>query len=104
MNISNRFRVKAIGEQVSYIGILILPIVLYFVPVEWLNKQHTFCLFKNIFGQECLGCGITRAVVSAIQLDFYVAYHYNKLVVIVLPLLAYVWMKIVIKMFRKLWQ
>jgi len=69
----------------------IFPIVLYTVPLDWLNKQHTICLVKNIFGVNCFGCGITRAVISGVQLDFFKAIEYNKMVVIVLPMLIYVW-------------
>ncbi|MDR1679958.1 MAG: DUF2752 domain-containing protein [Prevotellaceae bacterium] len=70
---------------------MIFPIALYFIPLDWLNSQHSICLFKNLFGRECYGCGITRAVLSAIQFDFVNAWHYNRLVVVVLPLLIYIW-------------
>jgi hypothetical protein len=72
---------------------IILPIVLFFIPLEWLNKQHSICLIKNIFGVECYGCGITRAIISGVQLDFTKAIDYNKMVIIVLPLLIYEWFK-----------
>ena len=69
----------------------IFPILLYMVPLDWLNKQNTICLVKNIFGSNCFGCGITRAVISGIQLDFNKSFEYNKMVIIVLPMLIYVW-------------
>jgi hypothetical protein len=69
----------------------IVPVVLFFIPLDWLNKQHTICLVKNIFGVNCFGCGITRAVISGIQLDFNKSFEFNKMVVIVLPMLIYVW-------------
>jgi hypothetical protein len=40
------------------------------VPLDWLHKQPTICLVKNIFGVNCFGCGITKAVVSGVQLNF----------------------------------
>ena len=89
-------------SQIRFAGILILPVLLFFVPVDWLDRQHTVCLFKNIFGIECWGCGITRAVLSAIQLNFATAFHYNKLIVVVFPLLVYVWGKLVIKNWQEL--
>ena len=76
------------------VGALFIPVVLYFIPIEWLIGNHSFCLIKNIFGVECWGCGITRAVVSAVQCNFVSAYHYNKLIVVVFPLLVYIWAKI----------
>lgn len=72
---------------------IILPFILFFIPLEWLNKQHSICLIKNIFGVECYGCGITRAIISGIQLDFTKAIEYNKMVIIVLPLFIYEWFK-----------
>ena len=88
------------------VGLIIFPILLYLIPLNWLNGQHSICLIKNIFGIECFGCGITRAIISAVQLDFKSAYNYNHLVVIVLPIFIYVWTKIVlqtIKQIRKEW-
>ena len=80
-------------NKIKSILVSIIPFALYFVPVGWLNEQHSICLFKNIFGTECYGCGITRAVLSVIQFDFVKAYHYNKLVIVVFPLLCYLWGK-----------
>jgi Protein of unknown function (DUF2752) len=74
-------------------GMLVVPVVLYFIPLEWLKDQHSICLFKNITGHECYGCGMTRAIISAIHLQFANAFQYNKLFLIVLPLLIYVWGK-----------
>ena len=72
---------------------IILPIILFFIPLEWLNKQHSICLIKNIFGIECYGCGITRAIISGVQLDFTKAIEYNKMAIIFLPLFIYEWFK-----------
>ena len=86
-------------EYINYKNIIllfvyiILPLILLFIPLEWLNKQHSICLIKNIFGIECFGCGITRAIISGIQLDFIKAFEYNKMIIIVLPLFIYEWFK-----------
>jgi hypothetical protein len=81
------------GKIIPSIGILLIPVALYFIPVEWLNRQHSICLFKNLTGHECYGCGMTRAILSSIHLQFENAFHYNKLFVIVLPILIYLWIK-----------
>jgi hypothetical protein len=88
-------------QQIKRIGILVFPVVLYLIPVAWFTGPHTICLFKNIFGHECFGCGITRAIISALHFDFTTAFSYNKLVVVVLPLLVYVWIKTVLKLWIK---
>ncbi|MCF8329768.1 MAG: DUF2752 domain-containing protein [Crocinitomicaceae bacterium] len=41
--------------------------------------------------QECYGCGITRAIQHAIHFDFIRAWHFNKLVALVLPILLFLW-------------
>ena len=86
------------------IGIVITPLLLCFLPIEWLNGKHTVCLVKNIFGFECFGCGITRAIVSAIQFEFKDAYYYNKLIIIVFPLLVFVWAKTLIIILKRIRQ
>ena len=92
----NFYQCKIDWGLIKNIGILIAPIFLYFLPIDWLNGQHTVCIFKNIFGYNCPGCGLTRATVSVVQFHFKDAYCYNKLIVIVFPLLAYIWFKTLI--------
>lgn len=36
------------------------------------------CLFISIFDRPCLGCGMTRAWISLLEGDFYLAYEYHK--------------------------
>jgi hypothetical protein len=86
---------KSVNVKFSFL--LILPLVLILIPFQWLNSCHSICIYKNLTGHECYGCGMTRAVVSAMHLHFKEAYSYNKLIVIVLPVLAYVWVKNLIK-------
>lgn len=46
-----------------------------------------------ITGHECYGCGITKAITALLQLDFNAALNYNKFVIIVFPILLFVWIK-----------
>jgi hypothetical protein len=87
-------------SQLSSIVILLMPILLYFIPIEWLNKQPSICLFKNIFGLDCYGCGITRAIISGVQLNLQGALEYNQMIVIVLPLLTYIWIRTVMSLIK----
>lgn len=93
-----------ISEPVKFAIVVLFPLLLFFIPIDWLNGQHSICLYKNLTGHECFGCGITRAVVSAVQLHFEAAFHYNKLIVIVFPLLVYEWTKIVYKYLKSYYQ
>ncbi|WP_052339580.1 DUF2752 domain-containing protein [Gorillibacterium massiliense] len=48
------------------------------------------CVFLKVTGLYCPGCGMTRAVLSILRLDFYQAFRYNALLFLLLPLfLAY---------------
>jgi hypothetical protein len=80
-------------ELVKLTVVLLIPVFLYSVPLEWLKNQHSICLFKNLIGYECFGCGMSRAILSAIHFKFANAFHYNKLFVLVLPLLVHIWAK-----------
>jgi hypothetical protein len=84
-------------QLLKSVGLIFIPAVLYIVPAEWLENQHSICIYKNLTGNECYGCGMTRAIISAMHFQFEKAFQYNKLFVIVLPLLIYIWIKTVIK-------
>ena len=75
---------------------LMLLMVLYCIPVN-LEELNTLCIFKRITGKACWNCGMTRAFLSILHLDFETAYKYNSKVVIVFPLTigiyAYSWHK-----------
>jgi hypothetical protein len=97
----NSNRIFKVYSRLTFIAILVLPILLYFTPLDWLNQQNTICLIKNLLKIDCYGCGITKAVISGVQLDFQGAINYNKMVVIVLPLLIYTWLKTTISLYKK---
>ncbi len=92
---------KKLHRYTKSTGILLIPVALYIVPLNWLYNQHSICLFKNIAGFDCYGCGMTRAILSAMHFHFVSAFHYNKLFVIILPFLLYIWTKTLIKYWPK---
>jgi hypothetical protein len=81
--------------KVILIGLF--PVMLRLLPLEWIKNQNSICLIKNITGHECWGCGMTRAVLSAINFEFTDALTYNKLVIIVLPILFWIWAKYLVE-------
>jgi hypothetical protein len=64
---------------------------LYFFPYDIIFNGKSFCLYKNLFGFECPGCGITRAAWLLIHLKFSGAFAMNKLIIIVFPLAAFLY-------------
>jgi hypothetical protein len=74
---------------------LFLPIFFLLIPTSWFEARRSFCLIRNLFGVPCPGCGMTRAISCVFHGHFRRAFDYNRLVVIVFPLLCYVWLKAV---------
>ena len=71
-----------------YLAILILiPIVFLVLPADFFDKGESICLSVLLFDSECYACGLTRAIQHLIHLDFLIGYEYNKLSIIVLPVL-----------------
>lgn len=93
----NRFNILLIT------GLILIPVIIYCVPLEWVKSQHTICLYKNITGHECYGCGMTRAIFSALHMKFLDAIHYNRLCIVVLPILIYIWFKTILSLLPADW-
>ena len=72
-------------------GLILIPIVLLVLPSDFFDHGQTVCVSVLLFNQECVGCGITRGIQHLLHLDFLTAYEFNKLSLIVLPLLMYLW-------------
>lgn len=92
-------------EVIKLILLISAPIILYFVPYFsdiYAESDFTFCIFKNITGSDCYGCGITRAFISVLHLELHKAFILNKLIIVVFPLTFYVWLKEVIKTIRNI--
>ena len=88
---------KSLVTKVIICNILLVSVLLL-VPVE---AAKDLCLFKKIFGINCWNCGMTRALVSVAYLDFYGAWHYNRAVIVVAPLLVWLWGKWVWQLAKK---
>lgn len=53
------------------------------------NRYLPKCLFHQVTGWHCAGCGMTRATHALLQFRFLDAFRQNPLVVLCLPVLAY---------------
>ena len=70
------------------------------IAITGISILHYFnigipCIFYEVTNLYCPGCGITRAIISLLKLDFYQAFRFNPLVIILLPFLLiyniYIW-------------
>lgn len=71
--------------------LILLPVLLYLIPVEGIFSGESLCLIKRCLGIECWGCGITRAFFSLLYGHFEQAWEYNAFIILVFPLLLWVW-------------
>ena len=67
--------------------LLFIPLVLFLLPSEFFDNGKSVCLSIVIFDVDCFGCGMTRAIQHLIHFDFFIAYQFNKLSIIIFPLL-----------------
>lgn len=72
--------------------IVFVPLILVILPADFFDHGPTICISKLLTAADCPGCGITRATQHAIHFDFSNAWNYNKLFVVITPLL--IWMYI----------
>ena len=59
------------------------PLLLSVLPLRFILYGKSICIWKNILGIDCIGCGITKSILLVFHLEFSKAYEYNKLVFIV---------------------
>ncbi|MBN2755418.1 MAG: DUF2752 domain-containing protein [Candidatus Goldbacteria bacterium] len=70
---------------------------LYFFPHDIMFNGKSICLYKNLFGFECPGCGLTRAAWLLVHLKFYDAFAMNKLIIIVFPMIIFIYGRWMVK-------
>jgi hypothetical protein len=85
---------KTVYNNIKKIGVIAVPLVLLLLPSTFFDHGQTVCLSVFLLDMECYGCGITRAIMHLIHGDIQTALYYNKLSVIVLPVLIYGWFDI----------
>ena len=73
--------------------LLISALAILVIGMYILNSLNTMydigliCISNKITGLYCSGCGMTRAVFSLLNLDFYQAFRYNIFSILLLPVL-----------------
>jgi hypothetical protein len=81
---------------------ILLPLAFIVVPTSWIESRRSICLIRILFGVPCPGCGMTRAISCVFHGHFKRAFQYNKLIVIVFPLLCHIWLQGVTTEYKKL--
>ncbi len=76
--------------------------VLLVLAADFFDSGRTVCLSVILFNKTCYGCSINLAVHHLIHLEFSEAYNFNKLVVLVFPLISYLYLKEIIRVYLKI--
>ena len=78
---------ELIGKIGLFIGIIVVLILLA-VLYAYLDAKYNLgfsCTLNQLCGIYCPGCGLTRAGIAILQLDFYQAFRYNAFSLIIIP-------------------
>lgn len=62
--------IKNVKQKIYGTAFILLVVVIYYIT-------KVKCPILTLTGIKCLGCGMTRAVISAIKLDFKAAFSYH---------------------------
>jgi len=77
--------------------LIFIPIVIALLPEDFFENKGSTCFSVIFLDQECYGCGMTRASMNLINFNFTQAWYTNKLSLIVIPLICFLWIKELLK-------
>jgi len=81
------------GAKLLFAFWLLVPLLIFQIDYHSGNGHFTFCLYKNITGRDCYGCGTLRGISACLHLDFPAAWRLNRLNLLTIPLLAFLYGK-----------
>ena len=81
-------------------SLILIPFVLLILPSTYFDNGQTVCISIWLFNTECWGCGITRATMHLLHLEYKDAIFFNILSFVVLPLLSIIWFGISYRYFK----
>jgi hypothetical protein len=73
--------------------LIVIPITLIILPSNHFDSGNSICISKLILNKNCFGCGMTRGIQHLIHLEIKESMEYNRLSLLVLPILIYLWFK-----------
>lgn len=79
--------------NIWFLSLFFIPLILWILPPDFFDDGVSICPSKVFLNIECLGCGITRAVMHFHHFEFAEAIYYNWGVIWVYPFLVFLWIK-----------
>jgi Protein of unknown function (DUF2752) len=74
--------------------LILCALVLFIWSIDYKTPgDFTFCLIKSLTGENCPGCGVLRGISAVMHLDLKSAYALNKMNIVIIPLLGYLFMR-----------
>lgn len=84
-------KIKKILLIIGGLLFISIPLILLWLPATYFDKGKSICLSQQLFHQRCYGCGMTKAVQHLLHAEIKTAMEYNKLSLLVLPVLVFLW-------------
>lgn len=91
-NRQNLTRIAETHMRISHWKSKTIGSLVYLGVVALLYTSGISCLYQHLFGVCCPGCGMTRALLAALRLDFKTAFSYHPMFWSVPLLYLYFWL------------
>lgn len=93
---------KKYWNYILVIIYILIPIVIFIIPVDVIENGESVCIYKRLLHKECWGCGTTRAFFNIIHFNLKKAYEFNKLSPITFSLCVFVYVKSFMRTINKM--
>lgn len=80
-------------DKAKLIFLLMIPVLVWNIDYHAQDPHFTFCLFRNITGRDCYGCGLLRGISALLHFDLGEIPRLNRLNPFTIPLIAWIYWK-----------
>lgn len=85
-------------EKTKLLFLLLIPILIWFIDYNANEEVFSFCLFKNLFGIRCFGCGFLRGISALLHLKIGKIIELNLLNFFTIPIVILIYIKTLLKL------